>query len=52
MTRGVRKMISSVREVVIDLEPNSAHHRGQLSAYLRPMGAKVPGIYGASGDTQ
>ena len=31
---------------------HSAHHRGQLSAYLRPMGAKVPGIYGASGDTQ
>lgn len=26
------------------------HHRGQLSAYLRPMGAKVPGIYGPSGD--
>ena len=26
------------------------HHRGQLSAYLRPMGAKVPSIYGASGD--
>jgi len=27
------------------------HHRGQLSTYLRPMGAKVPSIYGASGDT-
>jgi uncharacterized damage-inducible protein DinB len=27
------------------------HHRGQLSAYLRPMGAKVPGIYGPSADT-
>jgi uncharacterized damage-inducible protein DinB len=26
------------------------HHRGQLSSYLRPMGAKVPSIYGASGD--
>jgi uncharacterized damage-inducible protein DinB len=26
------------------------HHRGQLSAYLRPMGGKVPGIYGPSGD--
>ena len=22
------------------------HHRGQLSAYLRPMGGKVPAIYG------
>lgn len=29
---------------------HQVHHRGQLSAYLRPMGAKVPGIYGPSGD--
>jgi uncharacterized damage-inducible protein DinB len=27
------------------------HHRGQLSTYLRPMGAKVPSIYGPSADT-
>lgn len=26
------------------------HHRGQLSTYLRPMGGKVPAIYGASFD--
>lgn len=26
------------------------HHRGQLSTYLRPMGATVPSIYGKSGD--
>ena len=26
------------------------HHRGQLSAYLRPMGGKVPAIYGPSAD--
>jgi len=31
---------------------HSVHHRGQLSAYLRPMGAKVPGIYGPSGDSE
>lgn len=30
---------------------HSAHHRGQLSTYLRPMGGKVPGIYGPSADT-
>lgn len=30
---------------------HTVHHRGQLSAYLRPMGAKVPAIYGPSGDT-
>lgn len=28
------------------------HHRGQLSSYLRPMGGKVPAIYGPSGDEQ
>ena len=26
------------------------HHRGQLSTYLRPMGATVPAIYGPSAD--
>jgi uncharacterized damage-inducible protein DinB len=30
---------------------HSAHHRGQLSAYLRAMGGKVPSIYGPSADT-
>jgi len=29
---------------------HTAHHRGQLSAYLRPMGSKVPQIYGGSAD--
>ena len=29
---------------------HSIHHRGQLSAYLRPMGGKVPSIYGGSAD--
>jgi uncharacterized damage-inducible protein DinB len=29
---------------------HSIHHRGQLSVYLRPMGAKVPSMYGPSGD--
>jgi uncharacterized damage-inducible protein DinB len=31
---------------------HSAHHRGQLSTYLRAMGGKVPPIYGPSADTQ
>jgi uncharacterized damage-inducible protein DinB len=31
---------------------HSIHHRGQLSAYLRPMGGKVPSIYGPSADEQ
>jgi uncharacterized damage-inducible protein DinB len=29
---------------------HSVHHRGQLSTYLRPMGGKVPGIYGPTAD--
>ena len=30
---------------------HSIHHRGQLSMYLRPMGAKVPAMYGESYDS-
>jgi uncharacterized damage-inducible protein DinB len=29
---------------------DAIHHRGQLSTYIRPMGGKVPAIYGPSGD--
>src|SRR5258708_831881 len=29
---------------------HSIHHRGQLSSYLRPMGSKIPRIYGGSAD--
>ena len=29
---------------------DSVHHRGQFSVYLRLVGAKVPSIYGPSGD--
>jgi len=32
------------------LNLHSSHHRGQLSTYLRPMGSKVPAIYGGSAD--
>jgi len=31
---------------------DAIHHRGQLSAYLRPMGATVPAIYGPSADSR
>src|SRR5512137_1004205 len=30
---------------------HTIHHRGQLSTYLRPMGGKVPAIYGESYDS-
>jgi uncharacterized damage-inducible protein DinB len=29
---------------------HTIHHRGQLSSYLRCMGAKVPSLYGESYD--
>ena len=37
-------------DVVQLMLKHSVHHRGQLAAYLRPMGAKVPAIYGGSAD--
>jgi uncharacterized damage-inducible protein DinB len=32
------------------LNNHCIHHRGELSTYLRPMGSKVPSIYGGSYD--
>jgi uncharacterized damage-inducible protein DinB len=29
---------------------DAIHHRGQLTVYLRPMGGRVPSIYGPSAD--
>jgi uncharacterized damage-inducible protein DinB len=29
---------------------DAIHHRGQLTTYLRPMGGKVPAVYGPSAD--
>ena len=31
---------------------HSIHHRGQLAAYLRALGGKVPNIYGPSADAE
>ena len=31
---------------------DAIHHRGQLSTYIRPMGGKVPSIYGPSADSK
>jgi uncharacterized damage-inducible protein DinB len=31
---------------------HSIHHRGELATYLRPMGSKVPSIYGPSADEE
>jgi uncharacterized damage-inducible protein DinB len=46
--RGMFQM-PAVKFVMMGLN-HTIHHRGQLSSYLRCMGAKVPSIYGESYD--
>jgi hypothetical protein len=41
---------TSVGDMLFGFLFDAIHHRGQLSTYLRPMGAKVPSIYGPSAD--
>ena len=41
--------LPAVNYIALDLK-HGIHHRGQLSAYLRPMGARVPSIYGPTAD--
>ena len=36
--------------VIRDAFLHSAHHRGQMTVYLRLLGAKVPALYGPSAD--
>ena len=43
-------MESSLGDFLWFLFFDAIHHRGQLSTYIRPMGGKVPAIYGPSGD--
>ncbi len=39
-----------VRDILWMFHFDVIHHRGQLTTYLRPMGTRVPSIYGRSGD--
>jgi uncharacterized damage-inducible protein DinB len=41
---------ATLGEMLFGFHFDAIHHRGQLSSYLRPMGAKVPSIYGPSAD--
>jgi uncharacterized damage-inducible protein DinB len=41
---------ATVSEIAWGFLFDMIHHRGQLSAYCRPMGGKVPAIYGPSAD--
>jgi uncharacterized damage-inducible protein DinB len=39
-------------DVVRDTFLHSSHHRGQMTVYLRLLGARVPSVYGPSADDQ
>jgi uncharacterized damage-inducible protein DinB len=48
---GGHVVMENPRHVVIqDTFNHWAHHRGQMTVYLRLMGAKVPSLYGPSAD--
>lgn len=47
---GHEVMKSTVGDICWSFFLDAIHHRGQLSAYIRPMGGKVPSIYGPSAD--
>jgi uncharacterized damage-inducible protein DinB len=48
---GGRVVVEQPRRVVVaDTFTHLAHHRGQLTVYLRLLGAKVPSVYGPSAD--
>lgn len=51
LVQGNVIMEATRRDLAWMLLLDAVHHRGQLSTYLRPMGGKVPSIYGPSADT-
>jgi uncharacterized damage-inducible protein DinB len=50
LARGNVVMEAPRYEMMQDTINHWAHHRGQMTVYLRLMGAKVPAIYGPSAD--
>jgi uncharacterized damage-inducible protein DinB len=50
LMEGMPPWEDSVEQFVWGFFFDSIHHRGQLTTYLRPMGGKVPSIYGPSAD--
>jgi uncharacterized damage-inducible protein DinB len=49
LARG-QVVMEAPRYEIQDTINHWAHHRGQMTVYLRLMGAKVPAIYGPSAD--
>jgi uncharacterized damage-inducible protein DinB len=52
LARGNVVWQASRKEVIQDTINHWAHHRGQMTVYLRLMGEKVPALYGPSADDQ
>ena len=50
LAKGKVVMEAPRYEMIQDTINHWAHHRGQMTVYLRLMGAKVPAIYGPSAD--
>jgi uncharacterized damage-inducible protein DinB len=50
LARGQVVMEAQRHVVIQDMFNHWAHHRGQMTVYLRLMGAKVPALYGPSAD--
>ncbi|HEX3280974.1 MAG TPA: DinB family protein [Pyrinomonadaceae bacterium] len=50
LARGQVVMEAPRYQMIQDTFNHWAHHRGQLTVYLRLLGAKVPAIYGPSAD--
>ena len=50
LARGQVVMETPRWEMIQDTINHWAHHRGQMTVYLRLLGAKVPSIYGPSAD--
>ena len=52
LARGNVVWQGSRKEIIQDTISHWSHHRGQMTVYLRLMGAKVPAIFGPSADDQ
>jgi uncharacterized damage-inducible protein DinB len=50
LARGQVVWEGARHEMIRDTLSHWAHHRGQMTVYLRLMGAKVPALYGPSAD--
>jgi len=52
LARGNVVWEGSRSEIIQETISHWSHHRGQMTVYLRLMGAKVPAIFGPSADDQ